>query len=152
MRHWIRPCFFNHLTCKWPCPILGTLHRAIPTIGAPVYIMRTMRLRQMNNYTGRRTYELVERSRTTGLGVGLNMPNNGKNSISANEKGNGASKVGVADTSRPPRRSKTHSIERESMPVLPTVVAQARHTTPSILYWLLMTLIININIIVKRIN
>ena len=29
--------FVYHLTSKWPCPILGTLHRAIPTIGAPVY-------------------------------------------------------------------------------------------------------------------
>ena len=29
--------FVYHLTAKWPCPILGTLHRAIPTIGAPVY-------------------------------------------------------------------------------------------------------------------
>ena len=83
----------------------------------------------MNNYTGRRFYELVERSRTTGARRGLNIPNNGQNSISANETGNGASKVGVADTSRPPRQSNTYSIERESMPVLPTVVARARHTT-----------------------
>ena len=29
--------FVYHLTSKWPCPIFGTLHRAILTIGAPVY-------------------------------------------------------------------------------------------------------------------
>ena len=64
-----------------------------------------------------------------GRGVGLTISNNGRNSISANETGNRVSKFSAADTTRPPRRSKTHSIERKSIPVLPTVMARGRHTT-----------------------
>ena len=51
--------FAYYLTSKWPCPILGTLHRAIPTICAPVYMWRDPR---KGTYDPKNRYRIIRDS------------------------------------------------------------------------------------------